>query len=398
MSLFTTEVRFICENYAGFSESQGYKKVNEIVHAAAPEIFDEFNANDDFFDETYRPLLEEKILKHFYTREIGYETVGLWQMKLNQKMSEIMPYYNRLYRSELIDFNPLYTVNTNKVYNKGKNENRNESVNEVKTENISETEDKYGTKNKNESENENESVAGSRNSTETHTGNQTENNVTNEVGNGNKTYSENGTENAEKTGETSTSGNEIGQSNENGVKNEVNRDRFSDTPQGALTGVENDTYLTTARKITDETETDNTRSSSLNKNDTGETHELNDKTNEKTGESVEANAKNINSNTSKENSDDTTNDETEETERNRGNVRVGSEDTNENKTGNKEVEGSKNVNSIGNVHNLEDYFENVTGLNGKSPSKLLAEFRETFINIDMMIIEELNELFMGLWA
>lgn len=398
MSLFTTEVRFICENYAGYSESQGYKKVNEIVHAAAPEIFDEFNANDEFFDESYRPLLEEKILKHFYTREIGYETVGLWQFKLNQKMSEIMPYYNRLYRSELIDFNPLYTVNTTKVYNKGKNENRNETVNEATTENIRETEDRTGTKNKQENENENENIAGVKNAAENRSGTQSESGLTNETGSGNKSFLENNSENSEKTGETSSTGNEIGNSTESDIKNNVNRDRFSDTPQGSLSGVESDTYLTTARKITDETTDENTRASSLNKAESGETHENIDTSGDKTGSSEESTVKNSTSSASSENAEEFTSDETEETQRNRGNIKVGSEDHSENTAGTKTSDASRNLNTAGNIHNLEDYFETVTGLNGKSPSKLLLEFRETFINIDMMIIEELNELFMGLWA
>ena len=33
----------------------------------------------------------------------------------------------------------------------------------------------------------------------------------------------------------------------------------------------------------------------------------------------------------------------------------------------------------------------------QSNSALIREFRENIINIDMMIIDELNELFMGLW-
>lgn len=39
---------------------------------------------------------------------------------------------------------------------------------------------------------------------------------------------------------------------------------------------------------------------------------------------------------------------------------------------------------------------NVSGYQG-SPSDLLIRFRETFINIDMMVIEDIDSLFMGLW-
>lgn len=107
MSKYTTQVRFICENYAGVSESVGYDKVDEIIASARKKVFD---FSYPIFDETYRSVLETKILKHFYTREIGAETVGLWKLWLNTKMNEIMPYYNKLYKSELLDFNPLYDV------------------------------------------------------------------------------------------------------------------------------------------------------------------------------------------------------------------------------------------------------------------------------------------------
>ena len=39
------------------------------------------------FDENYREVLETKILKHFYFREIGFETFALWKFKLNEKLN-----------------------------------------------------------------------------------------------------------------------------------------------------------------------------------------------------------------------------------------------------------------------------------------------------------------------
>lgn len=107
MSKYTTEVRFICETYAGLTESTGYAKVNEIIAKAIPKVFD---FDFPIFDEEYRSVLQTKILKHYYTREIGAETVGLWKLWLDTKLNEIMPYYNQLYKSELLKFNPLYDV------------------------------------------------------------------------------------------------------------------------------------------------------------------------------------------------------------------------------------------------------------------------------------------------
>ena len=68
------------------------------------------------FDENYRVVLEKKILKHYYTREIGAETYGLWKLWLDARLNEIMPYYNQLYKSELIEFNPLENVKQNEVF------------------------------------------------------------------------------------------------------------------------------------------------------------------------------------------------------------------------------------------------------------------------------------------
>lgn len=107
MSKYTTEVRFVCEYNAGLTESKGYQNIEEILNECWDKIFDfEF----PIFDETYKPVLCKKILKHFYTREIGEETVGLWKLRLDMRMNEIMPYYNKLYESELIQFNPMYDV------------------------------------------------------------------------------------------------------------------------------------------------------------------------------------------------------------------------------------------------------------------------------------------------
>ena len=105
MSKYTTELRFICETSVGYEESQGYDKVEDIIQAAIPIIF---NFDFPIFDENYRNVLCTKIIKHYYTREISEETLGLWRLRLNAKMNEIMPYYNKLYEAWGAEFNPLF--------------------------------------------------------------------------------------------------------------------------------------------------------------------------------------------------------------------------------------------------------------------------------------------------
>lgn len=107
MSKYTTEVRFICENSAGLSESEGADNVDSILDKCWNKVF---NFDFPIFDENYRQVLCRKILKHYYTREIAHETVGRWKLALNAKLNEIMPYYNQLYKSELLEFNPFYDV------------------------------------------------------------------------------------------------------------------------------------------------------------------------------------------------------------------------------------------------------------------------------------------------
>lgn len=117
MAKYTTEVRSICEELSGFG-SGGYQDVKEIITAAIPKIFD-----FDFpvFDENYRRPLCFLILRHFYTREIGFETYGLWKLKLETALCEFMPYANKFYKAELITFNPMHNVDvttTNKLTRK----------------------------------------------------------------------------------------------------------------------------------------------------------------------------------------------------------------------------------------------------------------------------------------
>ena len=84
MAVYTTELRRLIEN--GFNLGL-----------------------DDYpiFDEEYRAVLNKKIIDHYYFCEIGFETAGLFKFQLNTKMREIMPYYNKLYLSEQLEFNPL---------------------------------------------------------------------------------------------------------------------------------------------------------------------------------------------------------------------------------------------------------------------------------------------------
>lgn len=133
MSKYTTEVRFICESLAGNSESVGGNGIDSVIQHAIPQIFD---FDFPIFKPDYKNVLATKILKHYYTREIGYETYGLWKFKLNVRLNEIMPYFNQLYESTLLEFNPLLDVDYTRKHEgernkeeQGKSEGTNNTIN-----------------------------------------------------------------------------------------------------------------------------------------------------------------------------------------------------------------------------------------------------------------------------
>ena len=300
MSKYTTEVRFICENSAGLTESVGYSSIDEVLDKARDKIFD---FDFPIFDENYRTVLENKILKHYYTREIGAESVGLWKFWLNTRLNEIMPYYNQLYKSELIKFNPMYDVDLTTDYVKNDNGTNNKTGTYSETGSFSETTDKDDELNETTSDNVSRTINDETNS-----------------------------------------------STENANKND-HWDYYSDTPQGGIEGVANNTYLTNARHITDDGSGSTSETSSESTTTGSEDRDI------------------------------------DKTATNHSDI---------DKTGNNSKSGNTTDNAT--IKNVEDYLHHVVGkTGGVSYSKMLKEFRSTFLNIDMKIIGELKDLFMNVW-
>ena len=307
MSKYTTEVRYICEQYAGLNSSVGYSDIENVIQKSIPKVFD---FNFPIFDESYRNVLETKILRHYYTREIGLETVGLWKLKLNTKLNEIMPYYNQLYKSELIEFNPLYDVDLT----------RDRVVKGTGTKDTENSENRSGKS----------STDNSQTTENTHDVNVTDNGTRNNKFDG----TVNGTQNQNTTG--------------NGTN------MYSDTPQGAITDLQAGKYLTNAT--------------------------VDSATNTFAGAS-----------------NDTTNQTTDETTKNER-IDSGNNESEVDGSSNSDYSSDMTGSSNTTMSNTEEYLEHVMGSNGgESFSKRLNDYRATFINIDMMVINELEELFFGLW-
>ena len=279
MSKYTTELRFICETSAGVTDSEGYTSTKEIIEKSRKKIFD---FDYPIFDENYRSVLETKIIKHYYTREIGAETVGLWKFWLNERMNRIMPYYNQLYKSELLDFNPLYDTDITTDSNRKEKHEENTTDSNVRTDNLASSNTR--------------------------------------------------------TDDLKTSNEHEDHDTDSGTNDSLQA--YSDTPQNGLTGVTNLNYLTNATK--------NTGSDSNTHNNDGsyETKSTGTQTNAAT------------------------------------------------QTGTVSDSGT----GTKNYDNLNDYLEHVKGKRGsESYAKMLQEYRKTFLNIDQMLINNLSDLFMGVW-
>lgn len=114
MSTYTTELRYVCESLIGLQNSVDRASVDDVIRQASPILF---NFPYPIFDATHKAELQEKIIRHYWTREIGQETVGAFRLRLQVKMSEIMPYYNKLYEAMASDFDLMGDTNYQRVHN-----------------------------------------------------------------------------------------------------------------------------------------------------------------------------------------------------------------------------------------------------------------------------------------
>lgn len=81
------------------------------------------------FDESHREVLVQKIVERYWTREIGQETISMFRFQMRRKLNEIMPFYNDIYLSQLIAFDPLATFNLETIRQDAATENTNRTTN-----------------------------------------------------------------------------------------------------------------------------------------------------------------------------------------------------------------------------------------------------------------------------
>lgn len=105
MSKYTVELRWVVEQALS-----DLRKDN--VESNWPSVYGTLGLDDyPIFDELYRATLNDKIIRRYYFREIGAETVGLFRAYMRRTMHEIMPYYNQLYESLPLVTDPLLSKN-----------------------------------------------------------------------------------------------------------------------------------------------------------------------------------------------------------------------------------------------------------------------------------------------
>ena len=100
MSKYTMTIKDIVDDYSILSES---KKIDDKLDYARQYIFD---FDYPIIDESTKKRIEIAILKHYYLREIAFETIGIFKIKLNDRLNLIMSRYNALYQKQDLSLSP----------------------------------------------------------------------------------------------------------------------------------------------------------------------------------------------------------------------------------------------------------------------------------------------------
>lgn len=342
MSKYTTMVRYICEEEAGLDASVGYNDVEQVVEAAYPKIF---SPTLVFYNEETKTRLLPKILLHYYQREIGFETVGLWKLKLNQKLREILPYYNQLYASEALVYDPLKNVDNTHTH-------QGEYEDNSKVDNV-------------------------RDNTNTETRNLTT------VDDGSTSYDHN-EDTILRHNKTTTRGDDTVQRGNDSIARTVQGDTdkwvlFSDTPQGGINGVQNAGGTSQSGTLSDNAYLTNATHETERPAQTTDTTTYGNVTN-KFGNVVES----YNKDGDKADHIDSDGwDKLDNTNTQTGTITDVRKITDDNKRKDNGTDGYEN---------------HETGKIGvMTYQEMQMKWRESFLNIDMKIIDELGDLFMKVW-
>ena len=66
-----------------------------------------FDFDYAFDDKTFKAQLEQQIIDYYYDYEIGQETPDMFKRKFKARWNRIISYYNKMYNTTLLTYNPL---------------------------------------------------------------------------------------------------------------------------------------------------------------------------------------------------------------------------------------------------------------------------------------------------
>lgn len=395
-----------------------YDYIDDLVENAVPIIFSNrvpiYVINDsptperEEMREEDRKELLKKILKHYWDYEVCTATPYDFIFRINKKLSEIMPYFNRLYASAELEFDPFKDVDYQRQIKTDdvRTGHEESESDKLKTGKDTSTATKTGTDNITSERSGEDVVDTDKDGNDTRTIKQTGKDTVTTDGEEKKTGTEQLTLNT--TAATTGGGSSNGTTNTGGVK----WDFFNDTPQGRVNwgndqipdsspapngdGLPdgdhyNMDYLTRYEKHVDagshNTNVTTTTNNSTTNNTGTNTTTFNTKVeNDVTQETAYGN-----------NTEDKIVYDSGETETTTYGNKTDTDYTWNNEVVDETVYNN-NVNTQGEVdtRNVLDGLktENVKGkMSTQSYSERLLLFRKTIINIDEMIIEALKELF-----
>lgn len=99
MSKYTITIKDIVNGYV----DPNISRIDDKLDNTRAYIFD---FDYPIIDEATKKRIEIAILKHYYYREIAFETIGMFKIKLNDRLNLIMSRYNALYEKQDLSLSP----------------------------------------------------------------------------------------------------------------------------------------------------------------------------------------------------------------------------------------------------------------------------------------------------
>jgi hypothetical protein len=328
---YTTPLRSFFENLP--ENSNQSLPHRQVIENGRSKLFD---FDYPVFDESYKNVFETHFIRNFYMREIGFETFGLFKFQLESWLLINMPYWNKMFESELLKYDPLTNSKMETHSTKHSDKKQTDERDITNTSIVNGTSD-------------------------------TENNrtiATDTSETASSTQANTGTVKSD----SSTISNDSGSDTTTETDDNFSRQLESNNPDSRLTLTANDgegviEYASSikennennARTKTSNTE-NNVQSNSLENSSTSQTSDVDSNTN---------------------GSIDTTDNQSVNT------------------TSNVTENGSRNDTLSSNINDVEDYIQYRIGKIGiQSFPKMVAEYRASLLRIEKQIFEEMNELFM----